>query len=307
MHERIHRPAVGDPERAARLREIALKAAAKRRANILAGIVPAKRRRGAAVVDGVKAAVVAAVKRFIEVPIFDALPTVTECEHPVAVIQQIVRAARGEDKVVAEQPKRFYCAGCKRAGRSGNPNRHHANPPGLVGVRCEAPGCECLGFEPGAPFIEAGAARRGRADLPATVTVDGVTYKKLGNGASRVAYDLGCGKCVVKTLHMTDVGFGANAMPFQAQAEVEFYEQTPDEDRAFLVSIKARSADYSTEIVELVANVRPDDGEGAMRRFADRVGIRDLHGANVGWRNGRMVILDFGFAPGEARRNGRGI
>jgi hypothetical protein len=292
VQNRISRPPVGDPERAARLREIALKAAAKRKANLAAGIAPKSRRTVKAIVDG--------VKRFLRIPVMDELATVTECEHSVADLLEVVRIARGEDKQPVARPKRFYCAGCIAVGRSGNPDRHHANPAGVPGVRCESPRCACLGFVQGREFVEAAGGQRGRADIPKSITVNGKTYAYLGNGASRVAYDLGCGKCVLKTLHKTNVGWGANAMPFQAQAECDFYEQTNDADRIYLAAIFARTSDYSTSVVEKVQQQAPDDGAAAMRAFAARKGIRDLHDANVGWRNGRMVILDFGFAPGEA-------
>lgn len=284
--DRIRRPAVGDPERAARLREIALKAAAKRRANLALGIVPKAKKASAAV------AAVNAVKRFLRIPVMDGLETVTECGHNVADLMEVVRIARANAALPAPiAAPRFYCDGCIALGRSGTPLTHH------VGGTVACGRCACAAFVQGREYVERVFGNAPRWQAPKVIVAGSITAKYLGHGASRVTYDLGCGQCAVKTLHLNDVGWGANAMPFQSQAECDFYEQADDDMRPFLTAIKARTADYAVEVVEKVDVKRPDDGEATMRRLAAKHGIRDLHPANVGWRNGRMVILDFGFAP----------
>jgi hypothetical protein len=113
--------------------------------------------------------------------------------------------------------------------------------------------------------------------------------RRLGRGVSRVAVDPGCGKHVIKVQY----GRGG-AVGEQAHAECEFYMAATEEQRQDLARIFAWTPDYKGVVVER-AYMNNADLVAAMRARANKMGIGDLHGNNIGFRtNGQPIVLDYG-------------
>lgn len=136
--------------------------------------------------------------------------------------------------------------------------------------------------------IIANAYRRGR--VPHDIVVGDQTFERLGAGASRCVFDLGCDKHVIK------IEYSKAEFAFQSKAECNYYDKAPVAIRPWLPTMYARFSDYSAVIVEKCLMTAPDARE-QMMRAARAQSIGDLHDANLGYRaDGRPVILDFGFA-----------